>query len=130
MCDEVNRQKGQTRKMDAAVAALLSERTVADAAAKCGISRRTMQAWLKHEGFRQQYDAAKKELLDGAINRLRTIGCDASRALERVLSNEKTPPAATVSASKTVLELLMKNREVEEIERRISALEVSLRGSD
>jgi hypothetical protein len=121
--NEVNTQKGQTRKMDAAIAALLTSPTIADAAKQCGVSRRTMQHWIKRESFRKQYAAAKRELLDSTINRLRTIGNEAATALQRVIADKETPASTTVSASRAVIEILLKNHEIEVLEARIEKLE-------
>lgn len=119
-------QKGQTRRMDEAIAALLTERTQADAARKIGVSRRTLMNWLKHESFRRRYEAAQRELLESTINGLRSAGGEAVEALRDVVNDAEAGATARVSGSRAILENLLRAVEFQDIERRISELEKTL----
>lgn len=121
-------QKGQTRRMDEAIAALLTERTQADAARKIGVSRRTLMNWLKHEGFRRRYEAAQRELLESTINGLRSAGGEAVEALRNVVTDAEAGAAARVSGSRAILETLLRAVEFQDIQQRIAALEKMLEG--
>lgn len=115
--------------MDVAIASLLGGRNIAAAAAQCGVSKRTLQRWLKHESFRRNYDDAKRELLEGTINKLRSVGGEAVDALREVVTDGEAAAAARVSGSRAILETLIKAVEVQELEKRIGELEKTLEDS-
>ena len=76
-------QQGKSRKKEAAIAALLSSPTIADAAAKARISERTVLRWLQDESFATAYRKAQQRLLESAVNSLRqaalTFACPSSK---------------------------------------------------
>jgi DNA-binding transcriptional MerR regulator len=123
-CQQVT-QTGKARQMDAAIQSLLTCRTIVEAAEQCQVSRRTLHRWMKHERFKRQYDAAKKGLLNGAINRLRMAGFDSGKRLHEIVNDKETPTAAAVSAAGRILDLLIKGVELEDLTERITALEES-----
>ena len=53
-----------TRRQEAAIVALLSEPTVAEAAAKAGIGERTLHSWMREPGFARRYREARHKLVD------------------------------------------------------------------
>jgi hypothetical protein len=108
-----------------AVAALLEGGTLAEVALKSGITRRTLQRWLSEPGFLADYSTAKNSLLDGTINRLRSIGLDGVEALRRVAVNKDAPASATVSAGRGILEVLLRAVEVQDFGARLTELEKS-----
>jgi hypothetical protein len=59
-----------TRKQEQAIAALLSEPTLDEAAAKTGVAPATLRRWLKEPGFRAAYRQARRELVEGAVGRI------------------------------------------------------------
>jgi hypothetical protein len=73
------------RKQEAAIAALLTERTHADAAAKAGISEATLARWLRVPAFIVAYRAARLRVVEAAIARLQRATGAAVRALTRNL---------------------------------------------
>jgi hypothetical protein len=116
---------GLTAKQQKAIAALLSEPTIAAAAAKVGIGERTLHTWLREPAFADTYTSARHEAVNQAIGRLQHATGIAVDALIEVLDTEYTPaPAAVrVSAAKTILEYAVRFRELDELERRIAELE-------
>lgn len=116
---------GKKRQADVAIAALLTCSTIGEAAEQCHISKRTLTRWMQHEGFKKQYASAKRELLSGAINRLRSAGFDSGKRLHEIVNDKETPTAAAVSAAGRILDLLIKGVELEDLTERITALEES-----
>ena len=55
------------RLREQALAALLTEKTVEDAAAKAGIAYRTLKLWLTRPDFQADYRAARAEILDRTV---------------------------------------------------------------
>src|SRR5206468_12178491 len=90
-----------TRKDEQAVAALLSEATVAAAAGKLGISERTLRRWLRRPEFVTTYRAARAEVLGTTLNRLAGLADVAVDALKRNLT--AGVPAVQVRCAVAVL---------------------------
>jgi hypothetical protein len=59
-----------TRKANAAIAALLSHATLADAAASVGISETTLWRWMQRDDFRRRLRQAQETVFDGALKNL------------------------------------------------------------
>lgn len=111
-----------------AISALLSAPTIEAAAQSCGVTGRTLLTWLQQPKFQEQYAQAKQDLLEGAVNRLRTAGFDAGTRLHKIVNDERAPFTAVVSAAARLLELLLKATEIEDLSKRLDRLEESLRG--
>jgi hypothetical protein len=71
------------------VAALLSEPTLEAAAAKAGISTKTLKAWLKRPRFQAAYRQARRELVEGAIGRIQAATGQAVDTLVAVARDGK-----------------------------------------
>jgi len=137
-------QRGKERKTEAAIAALLEYPTIAEAAESCGISKRTLLRWMRHEGFQKQYREVKRALLAQATARLRAESGAAVEALAKVVETgdswtepvfyqgkvcgkvKKFSPAARVSAATKILELALRSHEIEDLTERLERLERSL----
>src|SRR4051794_30601611 len=105
------------QREDAAVAALLSERTIAEAAAKAGIGESTLLRWMAEPEFKARCRAARREVVEGAIGRLQQAATDAVDALARNLSCGI--PAVEVGAARTVLDQAIKAVELVDLAERV-----------
>lgn len=119
-------RRGQSRKREQAIAALLSSNTIADAARVCGIGLRTLKRWLAEDVFQEAYRDAQRELLESAVNKLRRAATEFVEALQHVATNKEAPPAARATAARSGLEVLLKAAGLEELERRVAELEQRL----
>jgi transposase-like protein len=72
-----------TSKQEALIAALLTERTYADAAAKAGVGQTTLYRWLHLRAFRLAYRRARRELVEAAIGRIQAA---TGQAVETLLA--------------------------------------------
>jgi DNA-binding MurR/RpiR family transcriptional regulator len=124
-----NGQKYEQKK-EGAICALLQEPSIEMAAKKAGISESTLFRWLKLEEFQEEYRAAKKELVNHAICRLQHSAGKAVDALAEIMEDKESPSSSRVSAAKTILEISFKAFEIEELERRIAALEKLIKERD
>lgn len=115
------------RRSEQVIAALLAAPSLKAAAESLGCTPRTIQRWMAQEDFRQEYDRAKAELLEGAINALRTSGWEGANTLRELAKDAATPPAARVSAARALLELLLRGIETQELEERIQRLETAVK---
>ena len=121
---------GKLRKQEQAVGALLSSPTIRAAAESCGITGRTLLTWLKQPAFQEQYAKAKRDLLDGAVNRLRIAGFDAGIRLHQIVNDKSAPLTVVVSASGRLLDLLLKATENADLAARLDRLELSMKEGD
>ncbi|MHB1701889.1 MAG: hypothetical protein ACYCSN_17515 [Acidobacteriaceae bacterium] len=111
------------RKWEAAIAALLTAPTIAEAAKACGAGETTLYRWLSDADFQTQFRAAKRAALEQAISRLSTISGEAVETLRSVMKDEDAPASARVTAAKAVLDTVIKAAEVEDLSVRVAELE-------
>jgi transposase-like protein len=117
------------RKKEQAVAALLSQRSIEDAARAIGISARTLRRWLKMPEFCEFYRQARGETLTQATARLQQASGPAATTLLKVMVDPNVPASSKVRAAQCVLERAQKGFELEDLEMRIARLEASERES-
>lgn len=113
-----------------AIAALLTTRSVSDAAAHVGISERTMFRWLAEPTFRRELADAEHELLDAAQRQLLLLQTDAISVLATMLRDADAPHAARLRAAQIVLDSLLKLRELRDLERRLTAIENAMEAAE
>jgi hypothetical protein len=105
-----------------AISALLSTRTIPEAASAAGVSARTLERWLaESDGFSAAYRAARRQVVEVAIGRLQDATGDAVATLSRNLTCGK--PAVEVRAALGILEQAIKAVELWDLEERLSELE-------
>jgi hypothetical protein len=78
-----------SRKMEAAVAALLISPTVEAAAAQAGVSDRTLRTWLKQPAFKEAFRQARRRLVDTAVLLLQHASQRAVHTLVKELEGAK-----------------------------------------
>jgi hypothetical protein len=112
-----------SRKMEAAIVALLNHPTLGAAAAASGVSESTLLRWQSVPDFQKEYREARQRVLAGAIATLQQAAGDAVETLCSVMLNPEAPASSRVTAARTVLDMSIKASELEELTERISALE-------
>jgi hypothetical protein len=123
-------QTGQSRKREAAVAALLTARTLAAGAEAAGVSLSTLRRWLQDDDFVKAYRKAKSELVGFATGRLKGAMAKAVLTLEEVAEAKDSPPPARVAAARAILELGIHSHELESVEAKLDELERVAREND
>jgi len=111
------------RKMEDAVAALLTQRNIDEAAKSVGISTRTMLRWMKEPEFKEAFRIAKRASYDQAVSRLQHAMPLAVQTMLKVLLDPATPPSVRVRAAEVVANHSHKAIEIEDVEARVTALE-------
>ena len=86
-----------SRKMEAAVAALLSERNVEEAARVAGIGTQTLRRWMKDPEFQAAYLEARRAAVAQSNARLQQYSSAAVSTLFKVML-DPSAPASTPSA--------------------------------
>ena len=110
-----------TRKQDEAIAALLSEATVAAAAQRVGIGEVTLWLWLKLPDFTAAYRAARRQVVEKSVAQLQQSSWAASTTLLKLLGSNSD--SVRLRAAQTILEQASKGVELIDFEERLSTLE-------
>ena len=111
------------RKQEAAIVALLTQRTVDEAARAAGIGTRTLLRWLQVPDFQRAYREARRAVVQQAITQVQRATGEAVETLRSVMQDAEAPASARVSAAKAILETAVKGVELEDLAARIAALE-------
>ena len=109
-----------TPKQTRAIEALLTARSVVQAAELANVSARTLFRWLSDADFKAAYQAASRARLDTAVGKLRALAHDAVETLRTGLAAEAEP--VRVRAAVAVLDFAIK-ADLDELRGRIEALE-------
>ncbi len=112
-----------TRKMEEAVAALLTQRNHEEAARAVGIGTATLLRWQKEPEFQQAFRAARRAAHGQSIARLQQGTSAAATTLLKTMIDPNTPASVKVRAADSVLNHSAKAIEIEDIEARVSELE-------
>jgi hypothetical protein len=114
------------RKMEDAVAALLTQRNMEEAAKAVGISTTTLVSWTKQPEFDEAYRQARRAAFGQSISRLQQASGAAVSTLLKVMIDPNSPASTRVRAADSVLNHAAKAIEIEDIEVRLAALEQSV----
>src|SRR5690242_7452898 len=111
------------RKQNEAIVALLTHRTIEEAARAVGISLSTLLRWMKESEFDTAYREAKRTAFAQAISRLHHLSSAAVSTLGKVMLDPAAPAATRVRAADSILDHTTKAIEIDDISARVSALE-------
>jgi transposase-like protein len=115
-----------TRKKEEAIAALLTQGNVEEAARTAGIGTQTLIRWLKLPEFQTEYREARRAAFGQSISRLQQASSAAVSTLLKVMIDPASPASTRVRAADSVLNHAAKAIEIEDIEARVTALERSM----
>ncbi len=113
------------RKKEGAILALLSQRSVEEAARVAGVGARTLYRWMKEPEFDAAYRDAKRAVFSQSIARLHQLTSAAVTTLGKAMLDPNSPPATKVRAADSILDHTAKAIELEDFEARLAELERS-----
>jgi hypothetical protein len=113
-------------KKEAAITALLSQRNHEEAARAAGVSKRTLNRWLKMPEFQAAYREARRAAMFQANARLQQASSAAVSALFKVMVDPGTPASVRVRAADCILSRGNQGLENEDLHVRLAALERAL----
>ena len=111
------------RKTEDAIAALLSQRNVDEAARTAGIGTRTLLRWMKDPEFDAAFRAARRSAFGQTTARLQQGSSAAATILMKLMLDANTPASTRVRAAEIIVSHAGKAIEIEDIEARVSELE-------
>jgi hypothetical protein len=91
------------RKLEEAVAAMLTQRNVEEAARSVGISTATLMRWQKEPEFQAAYRQARREAFGQATARLQQASGAAVATLLKIMVDVNAPHSTRVRAADCVL---------------------------
>lgn len=112
-----------TPRQRRSIAALLSCRNIPEAARVAKVGERTLYRWMTKTSFRAALVQAEEEAIDAATRRLLGLQNAAIDTLGNVLKDVDNSPNVRISAARSVLDFLLKLRELRNVESRLIALE-------
>jgi hypothetical protein len=111
------------RKQEEAIAALLTQRNVEEAAKSIGITSRTLIRWMQIPEFQNAYREARRAAFGQSIARLQQASTAAVSTLLKIMVDAGAPPSVRVRAAGSVLDHARQAIEIEDVEVRVAALE-------
>ena len=111
------------RKKEEAIAALLFQRNVEEAARAVGIDPNTLLRWMKIPEFDAAYRGARRLAFGQSLARLQQASSAAVSTLLKVMVDPNAPASTRVRAADSVLDHGAKAIEIEDIEVRVAELE-------
>jgi hypothetical protein len=109
--------------MEAAIAALLTQRNIDEAAKAVGISAPTLISWMKVPEFDQAYREARRDAFRQSVARLQQASGAAVTTLLKIMVDGTAPASTRLRAADIVLSHTSKAIEIEDVEARVTELE-------
>ena len=111
------------RKKEEAVAAMLTQRNIEEAARATGVSTATLMRWQKLPEFQAAYREARRAAFGQAVARLQQGAAAAAATLLKLMLDPNTPASVKARVADSVFNHAAKAIEIEDIEARVSELE-------
>jgi hypothetical protein len=112
-----------TRQKEAAIIGLLTQPSFDEAAKFAHVSSTTLWRWQQDPGFRTECRKAQRQSMERALAQLQQASLTAVKTLKEVMEDPKASASARVTAARTVLEMALKAKEVDDCDSRLSSLE-------
>lgn len=116
-------------RREKAIAALLSQPTIKQAAKAAGIGERTLHTYLDDPDFKREYQERRRNMLETACGVLTYNVGYAIAALLEITTDKRAGKIARVNAARTILEYALKTFEEMDLQARIEALESATNGN-
>ena len=110
-------------KKESAIVALLTARTIEEAAKTANVPVRTLYRWLKEPEFDRAYRRAKRAAFGQATSRLQQGAAAAASTMLKIMIDAGVPAPMRLKAADCVFGHAKNAIEIEEIEARLRLLE-------
>ncbi len=123
MTDETEKLPG---KQERALAALLNNPTVRDAAAEAKVSEATLYRYMRESVFAERLREARRGAVEHLSARLQAKSADAARVLSDIAEDDSKPASVRVAAARAIIEHTLKAFELGDLGERLKVLEAAL----
>src|ERR1035438_4441926 len=89
------------RKMEQAIAALLTRPSIEDAARLAGVGEKTLRGWLREPQFEVRYLRARREVVSQTIARMQQATGAAGVTILKLMTDPNVPAAVRLSVRET-----------------------------
>ena len=113
---------GLSRRQQSALPAVLSAPTIVEAARRSGVGESTLRRWLEEPRFRTALDHLRQDAYEIALMQVQALVPECLNIFARIAA-ENTDPVLRMRAARYLLNYGMKYREVDELHRKLRALE-------
>ena len=117
------------RKKEAAIVALLSHRSVDDAARAISVAPNTLLRWMKEPEFDKAYREARWAAFGQSVARLQQAYGAAVSSVLKIMVDANAPASTRLRAADIVLSRAAGAMELQDIEVRVTELEHAAEGS-
>jgi transposase-like protein len=117
------------RKQEEAIAALLTQRNIDEAAKTIGVAPNTLLKWMKEPGFDAAYREPRRVAFRQSVARLQQASGAAVSTLLKVMLDINAPHSTRVRAADSVLDHAAKAIEIEDVEACVAGLERAVESS-
>src|SRR5438552_18709258 len=107
------------RKKEQAIAALLSQRGIEEAARATGIASSTLRRWMRLPAFQAEYLQARRDVVLQTNARIQQNSGAAASVLLKLMADPTTPASVRARASQCILEHSIRSLELEDLEVRL-----------
>jgi|SRR5450755_4170038 transposase-like protein len=111
------------RKQEQAIAALLSNRSIEEAAHTAGIGGTTLLRWIQEPQFDKAYRKARRAAFGQGTARLQQASNAAVSSMLKIMLDQQAPASTRLRAADMVLSHGAKAIEIEDVEARVAELE-------
>jgi hypothetical protein len=111
-----------TRRWEQAIISLLTHATIGQAAKAAKLNEATLRRWMREPKFKEAFHNARADVLQQALGHAAEGLVEAALVLRQILRNQDAPASARVAAARTLFDLALKDREVENLEQQMQAL--------
>lgn len=112
-----------SRKKEAAIQALCTQRNLEEAARAAGISKQTLKRWLKLPEIKEAFREARRQMVSQSNARIQQASGAALSTLVKIMVDPSASKTARVRAGDRILDGAHRAIEFEDTQARLSALE-------
>ncbi len=118
-----------SKKQQTAIAALISHRTIEEAAQFASVGRTTLFRWFQDDVFQTAYRQARSEVVRHAIALAQSACSEAVEVLRGIMSSNDSPATTRVSAAKAILDISIKAVEIDDLLARVERIEEKIQNT-
>lgn len=110
-------------KQELAINELIKGNSIVDSARNIGISEATLNRWLANAEFKVVLNSRKKQIVDNCIDSVNLMGNKAIKVINSILDNDNASDYVRLNASKSILDMILKFNEQNNIIEKMKEIE-------